>query len=287
MTADPERSARARDTPSTLGRVIVAGVLLLLLASCGLSAGAGTPGLGQPPPSSGRTALPHLQVVALGDSVTAGSNCDCTAFPELYAQGLTQVRGNAASAINLGVAGLDSDGLFAMLADGTAAAKDVSSADVVVITIGANDFGAHHDEVTSGACTGDCLSDTIEHMSAEVAKTVNRVHDLRSGHPTTVMVTGYWNVFEDGHVARRVFPGVGLAATAELTRRVNASLRRVAVRTQAAYVDLYDTFKGPDTQGDDTGLLADDGDHPNASGHALIAKRLLAEGLPGLTPGQG
>ena len=269
----------------TLQRVLLAAVLALLLTACGQPGVAAT--VTATPSSAGQARLPHLHVVALGDSVTAGSNCDCTAFPQLYAQDLTQVRGNPASATNLGVAGLDSNGLVAMLAAGTTAAKEVATADVVLITIGANDFGSHHDEVTSGSCRGDCLSDTIEHMSAELTKAIERIHGLRSGRPTAVLVTGYWNVFEDGHVARRVFPGVGLAATAELTHRVNTALREVAGRTHASYVDLYSTFKGPNTHGDDTALLADDGDHPNASGHVLIARRLMAQGLPGLTSGQG
>ncbi len=265
---------------------------LLVLSGCGQAAlaGAGSSSTPTPTPTASASATnappAPLKIVALGDSVTAGNNCGCTLFPQLYAQDLTRVRGVPSTAVNLGVNGQDSAGLLAMLTDGSSSAdRAVAAANVVVITIGANDFGSRHDDVTSGSCTGGCLRDTTEHMAAEVTRIVARVHALRSNRATAVLITGYWNVFEDGQVAQRLFPGVGLAATAELTQQVNQALRQVAARTKAAYVDLYDAFKGPDTDGDDTPLLADDGDHPNAQGHALIAKRLLAEGLPGLDRG--
>ncbi|MDQ6641343.1 MAG: SGNH/GDSL hydrolase family protein, partial [Actinomycetota bacterium] len=152
----------------------------------------------------------------------------------------------------------------------------------VVITIGANDFSYRHDDVTSGACHADCLADTIQHVASVVTEIVATVHQLRAGEPTAVLLTGYWNVFEDGAVARRLFPLAGLAASAELTEKVNNALHQVAVNNGAAYVDLYDVFDGPDAPGDVTTLLADDGDHPNAEGHGLIARRLMAAGLPGL-----
>ena len=42
-------------------------------------------------------------------------------------------------------------------------------------------------------------------------------------------------------------------------------------------LDLKRRIKGPDGHRDPTGLLADDGDHPNAAGHALIARLVLAQ----------
>ena len=47
-------------------------------------------------------------------------------------------------------------------------------------------------------------------------------------------------------------------------------------RHSDTYVDIYTPFKGADGSTDDTALLADDGDHPNAAGHQLIATALLA-----------
>jgi lysophospholipase L1-like esterase len=42
-------------------------------------------------------------------------------------------------------------------------------------------------------------------------------------------------------------------------------------------VDLRAAFKGPDYAYDETHYLSDDGDHPNAAGHAQIAKAVETE----------
>ena len=53
----------------------------------------------------------------------------------------------------------------------------------------------------------------------------------------------------------------------------------------AVYVDLFTPFRGADGSKDCTALLTDDGDHPDAAGHALIARTLLAALLtPGARP---
>ena len=100
-----------------------------------------------------------------------------------------------------------------------------------------------------------------------------------------MLVTGYWNVFEDGSVARRSFPRLGVEAAQRLTAVANAAIRSAARRAGTTYVDLYAPFNGPESHGDTTVLLGPDGDHPNAAGQALIARRLLAAGLPGLVDG--
>ncbi len=237
------------------------------------------------PAATGGPPLRFVRVVALGDSVTAGFNCLCAPFPTVYA-GLLQRRLSVpVEADNEGVSGLDSAGLLAQLTGRTAQAQAVASADVVVVTIGANDLSDHHQEVTEGTCQsprGDCIGDAVELMQRTVETILRRVHELRRDRPTSVLVTGYWNVFEDGQVAREAFPHAGVAATRALTRRVNDSLRTAATTGGATYVDLLAAFDQASRNGDLTALLAPDGDHPDAAGHQLIARTLLAAGLPGL-----
>ena len=121
------------------------------------------------PDASSQTTGPadgRLRVVALGDSVTSGYACGCAAFPALYGRLLGRAEGVGVRVDNFGVAGLDTGGLLDRLrrdTDGVAGA--VGAADVVLLTIGANDFGDHHDDVTAGRCTGgpgtDCVSDEL------------------------------------------------------------------------------------------------------------------------------
>jgi lysophospholipase L1-like esterase len=160
----------------------------------------------------------------------------------------------------------------------------VAGADIVLLTIGANDFGDHHDDVTEARCApaagADCVSDELEQVFDNLRRILTRIQALREARATTVLVTGYWNVYEDGEVARQAFPPEGVAATVELTRRVNAVVAAVSASHGAAFVDLFGPF---DKRGVGvTRLLAADGDHPNADGHLLIAQALAQAGLPKL-----
>jgi lysophospholipase L1-like esterase len=63
-----------------------------------------------------------------------------------------------------------------------------------------------------------------------------------------------------------------------LTRQVNRIIRQVAAAAHVHFVDLYRAFRGTGNR-DDTGLLAADGDHPDAAGHRLIAVLLVVAGI--------
>ncbi|GAA2829465.1 SGNH/GDSL hydrolase family protein [Kribbella solani] len=215
-----------------------------------------------------------VNVVALGDSVTSGTNCNCSGFPQMYADALQAKRGKPVHVDNLGVGGLDSTGLLQSLnQDDSTAEVATARASVVLLTIGANDFGDHHDDVTSGQCTSDCVADEFEQLTVNLGKILNRIHVLRDHLPTTILMTGYWNVFKDGAVAQQQYPASGRVASDQLTVRTNSAIAAAAHADDATYVDIYSPFEDDATN--ITALLAPDGDHPNAAGHALIAQILL------------
>ncbi|HEY6934348.1 MAG TPA: SGNH/GDSL hydrolase family protein [Marmoricola sp.] len=279
--------------------LIVLGVLLLV-GGCGAS-GSGRPAR---PAPAGRAARPARaerpapspaapgpwHVVALGDSVTAGGHCGCTAFPQLYARDLARARGATVSVQNLGEGGQDTAGLLGELRrPGSTQQQAVRRADIALVTIGANDFGDHHADVVADRCALDgrrpCVSGELQELRRNMVALLQTIRGLRSGRPTAILVTGYWNVFEDGAVARRSFSAAGVRATRRLTFAADAVLREAALGQHATFVGLYAPFHGPAARGDVTHLLAPDGDHPDAAGQALIAQRLLAAGLRGLTQG--
>jgi lysophospholipase L1-like esterase len=72
---------------------------------------------------------------------------------------------------------------------------------------------------------------------------------------------------------------VGRSASDLLTRETNREIQAASVAVGATYVDLYQPFRGASGSDDPTALLADDGDHPDARGHQVIADALLAAGL--------
>ncbi len=226
----------------------------------------------------------HHEVVALGDSVPSGAACSCSPFPTLYAALLQQRTGVPASVDNAAVSGLTTTGLLGQLRQ-PALRDALAGADVVLVTVGANDFLDHHDDVVGGSCApgdaADCISDDLESMRAHLVRALGQIRSLRHDQPTTVLVTGYWNVFEDGTVATQSSGPSGLESSLTLTRTVNTAIRSLAEDAGDRYVDIFTPFE--DGGHDIDSLLAGDGNHPDAAGHQLIATKLLAAGLPRAT----
>jgi lysophospholipase L1-like esterase len=193
----------------------------------------------------------------------------------MYGDLLRTRTGDTVTVDNLGASGLDSTGLLRRLDQPDSPTEQaISTAGIVLLTIGANDFGNHHDDITAGRCTDtDCVADEREQLATNLHRILSRIHALYGGQPTTILATGYWNVFEDGEVARRTFPPAGRTATDQLTLQVNAAIAGAAHTDDATYVDIYTPFER--NAADVTTLLGPDGDHPNAAGHALIARLLL------------
>jgi lysophospholipase L1-like esterase len=264
-----------------LRRIAGRSVLALLLALTFAVVDGASPTLGMfadaPPPGA---TSGHV-VLALGDSVPSGHACDCQPFPETYGSLLSTTIGAPVRVNNRAVGGLDTSGLLEQLRSSDLRSA-VRTSDVILVTIGANDFGDHHDQVVDGDCgrrDTDCVRDELQSMRSRLATALARIDSLRRGSSTTVLVTGYWNVFQDGDVARRAYGEAGLQASLRLTRRANAAIRSAAAAAGARYVDLYQPFE--ESGRDVTSLMAADGDHPDAAGHALIAQTLLQSGLPG------
>jgi lysophospholipase L1-like esterase len=221
-----------------------------------------------------------VHVVGLGDSVTAGSACDCVNFVQLYATGLARRWRRTVDETNLGAGGLTSTGLLSRVQSDDETRAQVRSADVVLMTIGANDLvpalrawdsGPGTDDRT---CGGTCDSTDVDRVGQNIEAVLAVVHRLRRGRPTLVLVTTYWNVFEDGDVASADRGASYLAWSDGLTRRLNARVTQAALAAGATPVDLYGPFKANGK--DPTPLLAADGDHASAAGHEVIASTLLA-----------
>jgi len=226
------------------------------------------------PTSASRGVNRPIMVVGIGDSVTAGTSCDCEAFIGLYATDLASSRGLKTSSVNLGVAGWTSSRLLTSLTTPGSFRDQVARADILLVTIGANDLVPLKSS-QSGGCRKSCYSPLVAGVGHNVALIVAAAQAAQPDHPSTILVTNYWNVFEDGDV--------GAAANGEsfqtwsdtLTRAANAQICDAAQRAGATCVDLYSRFKG-DGSKDPTSRLAADGDHPNSAGHQLIASALLA-----------
>lgn len=224
---------------------------------------------------SGDTRRP-ITVVGIGDSVTAGSNCGCEAFVQLYAAGLASKRGLRISGVNLGAEGLTSSQLLESLNQPGDLRDSVTQADILLVTIGANDLLPLTAQWQSGGCSATCYAPAVMTVGHNVQGIVAAARSVRPGHPSTVLVMSYWNVFQDGDVGTAQRGGPFERWSDRLTRAVDAQICEGAQRAGATCVDLYKPFKG-DGSKNPTSLLASDGDHPSASGHQLIASTLLVD----------
>jgi lysophospholipase L1-like esterase len=234
-----------------------------------------TPAVSSAPPSAPSSAPGPLTVVGLGDSVPAATDCGCTSYVSLVAQQLADQQGSTAVVSNLARSGLTTAGLLEQLQDPSVRVL-LGRADLVLVTIGANDFDG--DELTAAACrpvTGSsCYTDALAGLSRALTGVLSQVRQLQPDSGK-VVVTGYWNDFLDGTVGA----GQGadyVAASDTLTLASNTVTATVSADQQAQYVDIYTPFKGADGSKDCTWLLADDGDHPNQTGHQVIAQAILS-----------
>jgi lysophospholipase L1-like esterase len=224
-------------------------------------------------------------LVGLGDSVPVGSNCRCTDFVHLLGQQVQHDTGKPVTTTNLAEASQDSAGLLAQLQDSPETVRAVAAADEVTVTIGANDFAVARSDYFAGDCGGadglDCFRAELPALRDNLTRILARIHQLGRPHPPAVRVTNYWNVFEDGEVARDTRGDAFMADSDQLTRIANDLICQVTRQAGGVCVDTYTPFKGQGGKNDPTGLLADDGDHPNAAGHRLIAQVLARSGHPG------
>ena len=211
-------------------------------------------------PASAVPATARPQLVVLGDSVAAGSMCACGGF------GVALAANTAGSLINAAKSGLTSQGLLTQLGS-PSLVHALASATVVTVTIGANDF----DEAAASqrtCATLSCYAAPLQNLQANLTALAFRLTTM-TRPTTTIVLTGYWNVFLDGEVGDS--KGATYVATSDgLTRSVNAVIGQVAKAHSDLYADLYGPFKAA-ASSDDTQLLAPDGDHPNAAGHHVIA----------------
>lgn len=214
-----------------------------------------------------------LRVVGLGDSVMSGVNCNCAGLAEEYGRALAQRTGKRVQVTNLGMSGLVTTELVIDLRHDSRTRAAISDADVVLVTIGANDLLPEFDDWQAGGCDTACVGSGAATMGQHMQQVLTSLAALRRGNDGPVLVTNYWNLFTDGSVARRSGGQAQIDWTRQVTATANKEICSAAHAAADICVDLVEPFEG--WGADPTALLAADGDHPNAAGVRAIVTQLL------------
>lgn len=253
----------------------------------GVSSGTGTSGASsswRPDSTGSSTATPtptptlaghagRYVTVELADSVPSAANCPgCVSYITQVGDRLADRAGVTGVVVNDAVAGFTSSQVLDQL--GTDGVRSrVADADLVVITVGANDLPDDSD----GSCDPDsgCARMAIAELRTRLTTIVQQVRALQTAADAKVVVSGYWNVGVDGAVGRQ--NGQQYMTTSRtMTRLFNAMVVEVAASQKAIYADFSTLFIGTDGSADPTDLLASDGDHPNAAGHARLSDAVVS-----------
>ncbi|HEY2833073.1 MAG TPA: SGNH/GDSL hydrolase family protein [Sporichthyaceae bacterium] len=250
--------------------------LCLTSLSCAIGAVAAANDPHDAAPTADVVALPRsapvakpVVVVALGDSVPAGSACDCRNFVSTYADLVARHTGRPAVVTNLARSGAATKDLLEQV-QRPEMRRTLSNATTVLLMIGANDFYRPFGSVRRGASAAAAYRPVARRVQRNLAQAIGRIRALHDG-PVTIAVLDYWNVVQDGRVARRDYGPAGVAAAESATAWANQALKAAARAGGALLVSTYAAFKGADGHKDPTALLAADGDHPNAAGQLLLA----------------
>ena len=217
-----------------------------------------------------------LATLGLGDSVPQGGPCtNCTTFIERVGTDMARKAGVKAAVRNESVAGYKTADVLTQL-ESNSTKSLLETSDLVIVTIGANDFDL---DTLVGQCAHSdvsCVADDVNDVTGRVRTILERVKAGMRTPGATVVVTGYWNVGFDGKAGRNKGPDYVKVADM-VTEAFNANVKKIANEVGVVYVDVRTPFKGADGNRDDTALLMDDGDHPSEEGHKVLAEAVEAE----------
>jgi lysophospholipase L1-like esterase len=256
---------------------------LLLLAGCQV--------FGSPPPPADR---PGLNIVTIGDSIPyAQENCGgCASFTTLFEKALRDQTSDQVTSQNLSTNdNLTGQRLVDRIKNDEPMRTAVAGADVVIVSIGLSDTPWNSlddgcdafdpdDFLNWKLYTGRCVVDLAQRLGGQVDAILTEIESLRGGSPTAIRVlTNYNDILGWQHA-----PPESTKPSIEVFDAFYTETCKVAKAHDAACIDVYHAFNGPDGSKPAGDLLADNYTEPSAKGQQRIADLLLTAGIGPVTP---
>jgi lysophospholipase L1-like esterase len=265
-------------------RWMAACAALILVSACGADDPSAAPAPGPTAsraaspssPSSAASTAPARTMVAFGDSWPFGAHCNgCTPFPDLYAAALDTEAPTGFT--NLTENGGTSDSLLSEIQSFAPYRNAIADADVIVISIGANDLEpalASYGGDTCGPPKGlGCFREVADAWGRNMDAILTEFDELRGGRPTAVRVLTQ-AIEADPNLTFMFGESFLLDQGAQIVAWQKQEFCRAAARHHDRCVDLRPVLNGPS--------LDVPRDVNTQEAMQAVADSLMAIGLPEL-----
>ena len=211
-----------------------------------------------------------LQIVSLGDSLTRGvGDKEGIGYVGRMKEDLQKDYKQKIALTNLAVSGAKMPDLLKQI-ESNGAQYSIKQADVIVLTIGANDLFPGWESL--GKIDLETYRPDTETFQNEAKKIIEEIRKLNTDSP--IFWLGLYNPFEDVE---------DLKGSSNIVVDWNASLEKLALNDKNVYITpTFDLFQN---RGKD--LLYSDHFHPNEVGYTYMAERLVQNVVSKLKLEQG
>ncbi|WP_149094838.1 GDSL-type esterase/lipase family protein [Paenibacillus terrae] len=197
---------------------------------------------------------------AIGDSLTTGAGTLMTGgFVPTYRRMAEKRLRTPVSYENLGINGLTSQELLAMVRNNPLFRSALSRAELITVTIGGNDLRPYASAIAGGSgSSASSIPQALNRTKEHVRQIVHVLYQIKYGQrePFIIRMVGLYNPF----------PGVREAGI--YVRQYNSFLATLGGPNYRV-ANIYPAFEGYERE-----LLSLDRVHPNSRGYRVIAEEL-------------
>jgi lysophospholipase L1-like esterase len=240
-------------------------------------------------------AITHATYTALGDSIAFGLWAPPgEGYVPLYAGYIQSDLSLPVTLIPLGVPGWTSGDLLNAVKTNWTFRLSIFGSNVLTWNIGGNDLRAARTQYKGGSCGGldnqDCLKMAVATFETNWDLIVKELFALRKFRPTVFRTMDIYNPYVLEDMGVDSWPndqGTDFDVLNLYLNQVNAYIAASSLSPNHPflYAPVHAAFNGSGTTDPATlGLLAFDGFHPNALGHAVIAYLLRGLGYASVIP---